>query len=393
MQIINIDQLNPGDILGKSIFRGNGDLLLASGYELDPETISLMRKRGLLYVHVMNDLTKDIQPQELISDTVRHQANSVTKEAFDSIEEVGDLKSEKGEDITERLQSDKRFKNIIKMPAMKRVVSSILEEIMSNPSVMFSSLRMRAGTDGADYEHAVDTTVLCISIGQSFKYNQAELRQLGIAAMLHDTGKVILGDLRSKTSFELTADEKMLLKEHPVYSSVILGENDDGSYVEQSVVMQHHEQADGNGFPRGLTCESLPPTKANQGKSGIHRFAQILAVANTYDNLISGLGSGKIYTPEEAITAILNRRAGAWNRHVVAALTKTVQCFPVGVTVQIKDNASKRYVGYRGIISKENREEQTKPAIILTHDASGKEIAPNMVDFADEKAMQLTVDL
>ncbi len=394
MQIINIDKLNTGDILGKSLFRSNGDLLLASGYELEPETIELMRKRGIMYVHVMNEVSKDIQPQELISDTIRHMANTTTKEAFDAVGVIEDIKSvEKAEDIAKRLQTDNRFKNVIKMPAMKRVVSSILEEVLSNPSVMFSSMRMRTGSDGADYEHAVDTTILSISIGQSFKYSQAELRQLGVAAMLHDIGKIILGEMREKNDFELNADEKMLLREHPVYSSIILDENEEGSYVEQSVAMQHHEQIDGNGFPRGLSSEDLPPLKNNQKQGTIHRFAQILAVANTYDNLVSGTGNGRVYTPEEAITAILNGRAGAWNKYVVTALTSIVQCYPIGVTVKIKDNSSKRFVGYRGIVSKENREEQTKPTIILTHDANDKEITPNMVDFADEKVMQLVVDL
>ena len=154
MQIQNIDKLIPGDILGKSLFNSRGDLLLASGYELNPETIDLMKGRGILYVHVMTEVSKDIFPQEVISDTVRVMANKIAGEAFEALAQVGSMESENIEDIQNRLQNDKKFKNVIKMPAVKRVVSTILEEVMNNSSVMFSSLRMRA-EDSVDYEHEI----------------------------------------------------------------------------------------------------------------------------------------------------------------------------------------------------------------------------------------------
>ncbi|GBE29319.1 hypothetical protein BMS3Bbin04_00331 [bacterium BMS3Bbin04] len=115
-------------------------------------------------------------------------------------------------------------------------------------------------------------------------------------------------------------------------------------------------------------------------------------MANVYDNLISGNEDGTVLTPEEAITAIINRRAGAWNRHVVKALVRVVQCYPVGAVVRVKNNRSKRYVGYTGIVAKENATEQSKPTLVLTHDADGQEIPPEVVDFKDEKDMQLEID-
>ncbi len=392
MQIQGIDSLQPGDILGKSLFNSRGDLLLASGYELDDDTIALMRSRGIMYVHVMNELTKDIQPQELISDTVRHMASKEVGDVFKAVAAVEPVKGDSVGDIKEEIEKGNKYKNMVKMPSMRRVVSTILEEVLSNASVMFSSMRMRAEDDGADYEHAVDTTVLCIMMGRSFHYSQSELRQLGVAAMLHDIGKVILGDLRNKKPYELNADERMLLREHPIYSSVILRENDDAAFVEQTVVMQHHEQLDGNGYPRELKASGLPPTKANQREGEIHRFAQVLAVANIYDNLVTGVIDERVYTPEEAVTAILTGRVGSWNSHVVKALVRSVQCYPVGIQVRIKNNRAKKFIGFRGVIAKENPDQQTNPAIILTHNGSDGELKPpKLIDFKDEEAMELEI--
>ena len=70
-------------------------------------------------------------------------------------------------------------------------------------------------------------------------------------------------------------------------------------------------------------------------------MAEILSVANVYDNLLTGEFDGDVCTPEQAITTLVNGEAGSWNTAVIHALSKVVQCYPVGSTVRIKSNYSK----------------------------------------------------
>ncbi|MBS1260821.1 MAG: hypothetical protein MAG453_00137 [Calditrichaeota bacterium] len=50
MQIVGIDRITPGDILGKSLFNNRSELLLASGFELTGDMIELMKKKGIRFV-------------------------------------------------------------------------------------------------------------------------------------------------------------------------------------------------------------------------------------------------------------------------------------------------------------------------------------------------------
>lgn len=394
MQILSIDKVKPGDVLGKSLFNHRGDLLLASGYELTRDMIELMQGRGIRYIHVLTEAAKDINPQQVISDTVRRMANREMSELVESLGECEEeFKHASVEEIKQRIEDSEKLKNVVKMPTVRRVVVKILEEILDNPSVMFSSIRMRA-EDGTDYEHAIDTTVLSILIARAFRYSYSDLRTLATAGMLHDIGKVILGPKRRKPPMELNGDEKMILREHPIYSKLILQENAVDTFVEQITMLHHHEQHDGSGYPQGLKGCGRPPVKTRGEDIGyIHRHAEVLAVANVYDNLTTGAYNGRVHSPNDAITALVNGRAGTWNPYVVRALVKCVECFPVGITVRIVDNYSKRFLGYRGIVAKSNSEDQSKPSIILTHNTTGTEIVPRLIDFSDEKFMEIEIEL
>ncbi|MDP8208550.1 MAG: HD domain-containing protein [Candidatus Electryonea clarkiae] len=392
MRILSAAKLKPGDILGKSLFNEQSELLLASGYVLTPQMIALVRNKGFNHVFIMDELSKDIMPEAVITDAVKQATNSRLAKTFEGVKDNLAFEKFAPEEIKKRLQDDD-IRAMVKMPAIRKQVEQMLEEIVDNNISMFSSLSTRSD-GGESYEHAFNTSVLSILIGREFKYDQQELRSIGSAAMLHDIGKMAFGDLNEKKPSELNRDEKMLLREHPVYSMLILQGSEPEAFVEQTAVFQHHEQENGKGYPQGLKGFGKPPIK-NRGhdKGYIYRMAEILGVANTYDNLTSGTYDGIMRTPEDAITALVNKEAGYWNESVVHALTKVVECYPVGSTVIIKSNYSNSHIDYSGIVAKLNPEDQSKPIIILTHNSVGGNITPHKVDFCDERFMTIELNL
>lgn len=393
MQIIKIDNVKPGDVLGKSLFNSKSELLLSSGYALTEEMIDLMRTRNIRFVYILNDITKDINPEEVISDTVRQIANQKLAETFENIEKNLAFEVFASDNIKQRLEENRKLKKIVNMPAVRKVVGKVLEDIVEKQTMMFSGLQMRT-EDGADYEHAVDTTVLSILISRQFNYSYLEMKQLGAAAIVHDIGKMAFKALRNKPKEELTADEKMVLREHPIYSKIILESSDPEAFVEQAVVMQHHEQADGSGYPQGLKSFGKAPTKDRGKDAGfIHRHAEILGVANIYDNLVTGAHDGVAYAADQAVSMLIRGEVGSWNPSVISALVKVVEWYPVGTTIRVKDNSSKSYIGYKGVVAKANPDDQTKPKLILTHNSMGATIAPKLVDFSTERYMSIELDI
>ena len=108
-----------------------------------------------------------------------------------------------------------------------------------------------------------------------------------------------------------------------------------------------------------------------------------------YDNLLSGTFDGKRHSPAEAITRMVNREAGNWNPHVLKSLVRVIQCYPVGATIRIIKTSSLKYGGYTGVIIRANPDQQTKPVVVLTHNALGNEIQPIVVDLKREEEVSI----
>ncbi len=394
MRIVKTDTLKPGDMLGKSLFNRKGELLLATGYELDAEMITRVRESGFRHVYLWDEATRDIKPEEVISDTTRQLTHVVVADLVHELENAAeDLKKYDPVDIQRQLEMDDRFKRMIKLDAVRKQVVQILEEIIEQQITMFTSLPMKSQS-GHEYEHALDVAILSILVAREFNYEYRELKAIALAALVHDLGKQIFTDLKNKKENELNPEEKMILREHPVYSMLLLQNVAPGAYQEHTAVLQHHEQINGRGYPQGMRGTTGKPIQtANHDKGMIHRYALILGPVNAYDNLLSGTIDGKYLSPAEALTKVLDGSTGAWNPFVIKAMSRIIQCYPVGATVRILNNYTKTYIGYTGVIAECNTKEYQKPVVILTNNASGRAIPPRRHDFSRELFMDLELVL
>ncbi len=385
MRIVKLENLHTGDILGKSLFNKRGELLLASGFQLSDEMIAKIRKSGFHYIYVMDEATRDIVPEEVISDTVRQVANQKLAETIDGVK--GNLAFEKfaPAEIKKRLEEDQKLRSFVKVADIRKQVGNILEEIIDNQIMMFSSLPMKSD-EGHEMEHAMDVTLLSLLLSREFNFDHREMRALGTSAMLHDIGKMVFPTLLKTPVSELSRDQKMMLREHPVYSMLILQGSEPTAYVEQATVLQHHEQHNGKGFPKGLRGFGRPPIKDRGKDQGfIHRHAEILAVANVYDNMVSGTQDGTVYSPDIAIQKIVNGDTGLWNPWVVKALSKVISVFPKGSMVRINKTATHAFEGYVGVVAKTNESDPHRPFLVLIQNAVGADITPKILDLNSEK--------
>ncbi|MBI4638026.1 MAG: response regulator [Candidatus Rokubacteria bacterium] len=94
------------------------------------------------------------------------------------------------------------------------------------------------------------------------------------AGMLHDLGKLVVMDSILRKTGELTTEEYLLIKSHPVIGDKILSPL---RFLapEAQVVRHHHERYDGAGYPDGLGGEQIPP------------FARVVTVADAFDAMTS----------------------------------------------------------------------------------------------------------
>jgi len=132
----------------------------------------------------------------------------------------------------------------------------------------------------------------CIKIGERMHMSPAELRDLEYAALLHDIGKTAIhNDILLKAG-RLSERETESVRNHPEIGWRILKEIPVLQNAAE-LVLAHHEQPDGKGYPKGLAGKSIP------------LGSQIIMAVAAYDAMISDRPYRTGLLVEEALEELL----------------------------------------------------------------------------------------
>ncbi len=128
--------------------------------------------------------------------------------------------------------------------------------------------------DNYTYGHSARVASLASGLGRRLGFGYEELKELEMACLLHDIGKIRVPDNILNKQARLNDIEYGQIKDHPVYGAQIL-ELAESLQKYLPVVLHHHEWYDGSGYPHQLRSTEIP----------LH--AQIVALADAYDAMTS----------------------------------------------------------------------------------------------------------
>ena len=207
-----------------------------------------------------------------------------------------------------------------------------------------------------DYVHPVQVASLSILMGRKIGYKEADLSNLGLAALLENVGYVVLPPGMMDEPTSLTAIEEHEVHQHSQYGYQILNEYTSVIPEIAMTILDHHERWDGSGYPRGL--------KSND----ISHYARILAVTDIYYALVSRRPHRQRYLPHEAIEFIMAYSGELFDPELVRLFTKLVPLYPTGIMVNIN-------TGESGIISNAKPGFIGRPVVRICRDKYFKELA------------------
>jgi HD-GYP domain-containing protein (c-di-GMP phosphodiesterase class II) len=122
--------------------------------------------------------------------------------------------------------------------------------------------------------HSERVARIAVRLGEVMGLSRGETRDLYLAGLLHDVGKIGIRDEVLCKPGPLTPEEEQHIREHPIIGERIISNVTRLAYL-RPAVRGHHERYDGNGYPDGLAGEAIPP------------MARILAVADSCDAMMS----------------------------------------------------------------------------------------------------------
>jgi HD-GYP domain-containing protein (c-di-GMP phosphodiesterase class II) len=144
--------------------------------------------------------------------------------------------------------------------------------------------------------HSSRLTTWAIMIAKLLGLSAEETRQVEIAAVLHDLGKIGIPDEILKKPGKLTHDEETIMRKHPEYGWAVL-KNIPGCQQASLLILHHHEMWHGGGYPAGLKGEDIP------------LGARIVSLTDAFDAMTTDRCYRKGMSTDKALS-ILERFAG-----------------------------------------------------------------------------------
>ena len=168
-------------------------------------------------------------------------------------------------------------------------------------------------------------------IAKQHGLSKREIRDVGIAGLLHDIGKQKIPKEILNKPGKLTDSEFDIMRKHSLYGYQMLREKRDISEQILLGVLQHHEKLNGKGYPLGIP------------KDKVFSYARIISVADIYDALVTTRPYKKAFSPREALEMIM-AMTDELDIDVMRSFIETVILYPVNSIVMLSNGEKGRVV-------------------------------------------------
>jgi HD-GYP domain-containing protein (c-di-GMP phosphodiesterase class II) len=186
-----------------------------------------------------------------------------------------------------------RLRKLVRQIEKDELLSKIMENLSMGDELLFNVFMPKEKYDILTH-HSVNVTILSLKLGMAInQYSEKELRQLGLAALVHDIGmgSISMSIINKETN--LSDKEKKAIERHPYIGKSYLSQLGEEYEWLSTICYQEHERENGQGYPEGLFEDQ------------IHLMAKIIGLADTVDAMVHPRPWKKTQPPPDAIESIL----------------------------------------------------------------------------------------
>lgn len=179
----------------------------------------------------------------------------------------------------------------LELGPLRQAVAGAVAELQARPAAAIGGPGPRTD-DWYGVGHLVQVSLLSVATGVLAGLPAPQLADLGLAAVLHDIGKMTVPLGLINKAGPLTADELAVIRQHPVRGFELLCEQLSIPTACALVAYQHHERWTGSGYPLGLAGEE------------IHPYTRIVTVADVYDAMTADRPYRRGHPPARVLRAM-----------------------------------------------------------------------------------------
>jgi putative nucleotidyltransferase with HDIG domain len=195
-----------------------------------------------------------------------------------------------------------------------QLVGAMAESMLLDADI---AIHLMADTLGGEavYHHALNVTLLAMMLARHMNLPSQSLHAIGLGALFHDA---------ARGAYRLPGhrpDAQHVIRARELCSPLDLPE------PAMQVVSQHHEHADGTGYPKGLRA----PLIATEAK--------LVTIADQFDELCNPEDPAKALTPHEALSVMYGQQRQRYDNTAMMTFVRCLGVYPPGTLVQLSNAA------------------------------------------------------
>lgn len=332
MKKISVEDLKPGMIFNKAVYIDSENELIGANVPLKEEDIKKLMKWGVNAVETMGDV---IQPG---ADTGAG-ASLKSGQFLERYEQLLNMRKRLIEVhsnacyLIEQVYTSIRKDHSIDLTAIQKTVNNIIGLLNENSNVFL----FLNGFDDVERNylvtHSVNVTFYSLIIGQAMGYSEKQMLELGTGTILIDAGMTKVPVYIVHKQSNLTDSEYQMIKAHPVHGYKSLKAYPNINDRMAHISLQHHEQFDGKGYPRGL-----------KGKE-IDEYARIAAIADSYESQISNRSYREKVGAYHAMKNLLASGVNKFDPEILKIFLSRMSVYPIGSLVEMNDKTIGLVIG------------------------------------------------
>jgi putative nucleotidyltransferase with HDIG domain len=233
----------------------------------------------------------------------------------------------------------------------RTMIDGLAQAVAQNRTALLALTTLK-NYDNYTFTHMVNVSILMMGQARALGIDGALLREFGLAALMHDIGKVRTPLEVLNKPDKLTDEEFVIMKRHVVDGAEILRGTPDVPALAPIVAFEHHLRIDGTGYPHGVNRPNL-----NLG-------TMLCGIADVYDAMRSQRAYQQSY-PTDRILQVLKRNDGAqFDQHLVRRFVQLLGIYPVGNFVKLN-------TGEVGVVRQVHAPDPYRPQVRVLFDRSG----------------------
>ncbi len=394
---ISIDQLSPGMFIYELDIPWLQSPFLRHRRKINSEKdVLLLKKAGVKELFVDLQRGDDLPSENTQAEPIKTEAETESAAAPESENKVSNSSSEQKTDEQEKILLNEELKvakvlqgkigkvvhqlgNLVKAgkPISVTTITPLIDEakasLVRNDQALLTMLHLhRQDLKLSDHGFGVFAVVLPLAI--RLQCTEEQINDLGLAALLHDTGWARLPVHLLGKNKAYTSAEQKLVQQHPEIVEKVLIKSADVPDNVKKLVKQHHELSDGSGYPKQLKNDQ------------VLELVEILQVADFYDEHLHGLTDKPGMLPVNVLKQLYqSAKKGLFREAVVSELIHVMGIYPLTSAVKLNS-------GEKALVVEIDKQKPLLPQVKIIYEANGDRcMSERIVDLAQSDQDNLRV--